>query len=795
MRLYLLDIDYFDEKERSVIRLFCKDSKGKTVVALDYDFLPYFYVVPKKGKENKLAKMIRDIKSIRVHDIKAVSKKVDNDQKLLKASCFLASDVYKIRDIVKTWDELVEGFFEYSISFYKRYLIDKQIEGWIDVEGKKIDGKYDVDKTILLSKIKSVESAAKPKISMMAFDTEVVEDKGEQKLVMISLKSDDFEKVLTYGKAKSNGFMEVLQSEESMLQRFVEIVKEKNPDVLFGYNSDEFDFQVLRNSANKNPKMKLMLSRDNSRMRFSRRARISTAKLTGRVHIDLFQFIRTVLSPQLQTEVLTLDAVSSEILSDKKMEMDYVDIEKTWKENADIKKLASYCLKDSELTLRLGKFIMPQILQLARISGQSIFDASRMTYSQLVEGYLSKKAFAENMVIPNNPRWNEVQERRNFSPYIGGFVKEPTAGLHDNITVLDFRSLYPSVIATFNISPETLNCACCKKSGFKVPERNYWFCKKRKGFVSSVIRELIEKRERIKSSMNGNEISGSNNRQFAIKTIANATYGYFGFAGSRWYCRECADAAAAFGRFYIKKVIEDAQKQGLEIIYADTDSMFIKTSKDSKKVKVFLKKANKELPGILRLDLQGFYKRGIFIPKGVGKGAAKKRYALIDEKGVLTVRGLEKVRKDWSNVAKKTQENVLRQILEKKDVEAAKEYVRIVIKNLKDGKVPLKDMVIIEQLSKPLSEYKARGPHVAVAQKIIERGRKIREGMPILFVITKGEGSISDRAEPLEDAKLKDIDIDYYISNQIVPSALRVLRVLGVTEEELLGKSLKDFLK
>ena len=232
------------------------------------------------------------------------------------------------------------------------------------------------------------------------------------------------------------------------------------------------------------------------------------------------------------------------------------------------------------------------------------------------------------------------------------------------------------------------------------------------------------------------------------------------------------------------------------MIYADTDSMFVKTKGNLKRnVMTFLKKTNKMLPGIIELDLQGIYTRGIFIPRGVGPGTAKKRYALIDKNKVLTIRGLEKVRKDWSNVAKDTQEEVLRLVLEKKDVDKAVNYVRNVINKLRDGKIPIKDLIIVEQLTKPLSDYKAVGPHVVAARKMKDRGRPIGEGMPILFVITKGKESISERSEPFEDVQLKDVDVDYYISHQIVPAALRVLAVMDVTEEELLGESLKKFLR
>lgn len=799
MKLCLLDADYVDENGSSVIRLFCKDNKGRTIVCLDYNFEPYFYILPKEGKEKELKKRVEAIKSVKVKRAEIIERTLSGEKKsFVKIFCFLSTDVPNVREIVKVWKDVVEEEYEYSINFYKRYLIDNQIEQWIDVEGDEIKKKYRADEVIKIRKIKPVSSDKMPELKLMSFDIETVDEAGKPIIVMLSLKSNNFEKVLTYRKDKHYGkYVEVLKDEKELLERFVELVKEQNPDVLLGFNSDEFDAQIIQKRAEE-LKVDLTISRDFSKLKFARRARISTARFKGTVHIDLFQFINNVLSSQLQTEVLTLDAVSAELLGDNKIEIEYEDIIESWRKGRDLGKLAEYCLKDSDLTLRLGEFILPQIHELAELSGQLLFDTSRMTYSQLVEWYLSKRAFAMDIIIPNQPKWDEIQRRRDYSPYTGGFVKEPIGGLHEDIAVMDFRSLYPSIIATFNISPEMLNCVDCRKDGYKVPEHNYWFCKRKKGFVSTVIKELIDRRAMIKNEMKEKpkEYQRLNNEQLAVKTVTNATYGYFGFASSKWYCHECAESSAAFGRFYIKKVIDEAEKEGFTVIYGDTDSMFVKVNNNlEKKVKLFLDKMNKTLPGIIKLDLQGIYKRGIFIPRGVGPGTAKKRYALIDDKGVLTIRGLEKVRRDWSNVAKDTQEMVLKLILERKDVKGAVKYVKYVIKQLNDGKIPLKDLIIIEQLTKPLSDYKLIGPHVVAARKIKERGRPIGEGMPILFVITKGKGSISERSEPFEDVDIKDVDNYYYISHQIVPAALRVLTVLGVTEEELLGESLKSFLK
>jgi DNA polymerase I/DNA polymerase-2 len=463
----------------------------------------------------------------------------------------------------------------------------------------------------------------------------------------------------------------------------------------------------------------------------------------------------------------------------------------TWTEEKNLGKLAQYCLKDSELTFRLSSVLLPQIFQLTRIVGQSLFDTSRMMYGQLVEWYYTRKAKEMGRIIPNQPKFEEIQKRQQET-YTGGYVKEPEAGLHENIAVIDFASLYPSISSTYNISTETLNCSCCKKDGHQVPELPFWFCKRREGFESKVVKDLLTEREKLKKELK--KLTSRtpayhliNTRQLALKTVANASYGYYGFAASKWYSKECAESITAFGRHWVKRMMEEAQRKGFQTLYGDTDSAFLGLGKKSKKELLnFLDTLNKDLPGILHIELEGFYQRGIFIPREVGGGAAKKRYALIDEKGNLKIRGLEKVRRDWSNLAKRIQEEILKLILGKKDIEGAVKLVKDGIRMLKNLKVELKDLVVYEQLTKPIGEYKLISPHISAARKLIAKGIPVNAGSVVGFVIEKGSGSISEKAQPIEFADLKRIDTDYYIHRQILPASLRILKVLGVDDERLL---------
>jgi len=810
LRLQILDADH-SEQDGATVRLWCKDPKGKTVLVLDRSFVPYFYVHVQDGKaedlKNKLRAELKRHPDLTVLKTETAKKKIAGDERtVLKIWCGAPSDLSKVRDVVKIWEPspVIEEY-EYALTHYKRYLIEKGLSGmdWIEVEGEDIPAPgLKVDLAIDAEKITRVEdeNLSDAPAKVLAFDIESVEEAGQNKIIMISLSTEKTKKVLTYQEDEHYGkYVEVLKDEKELLERFAEIVNEQDPDIILGYNSDLFDFPVISDRAEK-LKVPLALSRDGSKLKFARRARWSAARLKGRVHVDLFEFVNNILSQTLQTEVMSLDAVSAELLGDKKIEFEFEEILEAWRKKKDLAKLAEYAMKDSELTLRLAHLILPQIFELSRVVGQLPFDTSRMTSGQDVEWYLSRRAFELGEVIPNQPKHEDIIARRALQPIVGAFVREPIAGVHESIAVMDFRSLYPSIIASFNISPETLKCEHAECAREKVPEVGHWYCKKKRGLVSRVIEELIEKRAQLKKKLKSLK-PGSlehrklDNEQFALKLIANTTYGHFGFAGAKWYCRECAESATAYGRYFIKQVMAWAEAAGFVVVYGDSDSMFVKLKEENsssasleKAVDKFITETNEKLPGIMELDLQGYYVRGIFIPRGVGPGTAKKRYALIDQKGNLTIRGLERVRRDWSDVARDTQEEVLRLVLKKKDVEGAVRYVRQVLEDLRKGKIPLRQLTIYEQLTKPLSEYRAIGPHVIAARKIKERGRPLGVGMVIMFAITKGKGSISQRAEPVEDIGLEDVDVDYYTHNQIIPAAMRVLAVLGVTEDELLGK-------
>ena len=786
MHLQVFDADYRTEPLR--LRIFGKNSEG-VFKLVDREFRPYLYAVP----EEDCDEIIEDIKASDFKsdkgeqlEVESYEKKVLEDEndsvKVLKVYADVPATVSKLKN--ELWDlESVDECREFDIPFYRRYLIDKDIRpgDWIEVEGEKQDSQ-DFKALIEVEKIEKVSRDEDVEWNSMAFDLEVIDDE----VVMASFYSEGVEKVLSLREA-DNGFVEEVEDEAEIVERFIEIVEENDIDVLLGYNTDEFDFDILR-EVEESTGVKLELGRNGERMKFNRRGRFKGARIKGRMHLDLYPFITHVLAPGLDSETLDLDSVAQEMLGRKKDELAWSEMKQIWRGKGDIEKFARYALKDAELTHELGEEIYPQILELSRITGLIPFDTCRLTYGQLTENYLLREAHQREKLAKNRPSQKKRSKRDREQAYTGGFVYTPEEGLYENVAVFDFRSLYPTVMVSHNISPEMLEVEACEDE-YVIEELDYSFCQDEQGFFPELVEDLVSSRYEIKDKMKDIEEESEEylslySQQQAQKILANSFYGYLGYSGARWYSRESAEATTYLGRKYIQETIEKAKDMGFEMVYGDTDSVMLRKDSIEDDIDEFLEEVNSELPKFMELEFEGLFRRGFFTSKESGEGA-KKKYALIDEKGNLKITGFEQVRRDWSPVAKDTQEKVLRKVLQD-DVEGAVEEVKETIQALKDGDVDVEDLKIYTTLTKPPEEYDSTAPHVEAVKKARKRGDEIKPETTVDYVVTRGGKSISDKAELTKYAE--NYDADYYIDNQIIPVTLRVLKVFGYTEDELKGK-------
>jgi DNA polymerase I len=210
------------------------------------------------------------------------------------------------------------------------------------------------------------------------------------------------------------------------------------------------------------------------------------------------------------------------------------------------------------------------------------------------------------------------------------------------------------------------------------------------------------------------------------------------------------------------------------VIYGETDSIFVENNPE--KVKQLLEWTKSALD--LEIRPERVYTRVLFTE-------AMKRYAGILEDGSLDIVGLEAVRGDWPEISKQVQVEVLVSILRNRSLEEAVENIKSTIQKIRRGEVPVINLAIRKSLTKPVTEYEVHAPHVEVAKKLLKDGWDLRSGDQVSYVIVRGPGKLYQKAEPYSRVSSSQVDVDYYIANQIKPVAMRVLSIFGVSEKQL----------
>lgn len=803
LQFFPYDINYKIEDNKVVIYLFSRASNGKRIIVLDDTFKPYFLVhIKKKRDTDKLMEKIEKLKledkeEYNVIETETTTRKEFGEEiDLIKVFVNIPDAVPIISKVISKWEN-VDSIYEADVPFLRRYLIDKgltPITAW-EAEGELINKKAKVD-VFNAGKITQFSEDSIKEPRMLAFDIETYNPEGKvmqpekYPIIMIGLYGDNFERVITWKKFNTKKkYIEFVNSEVELLEKFKETIDEYKPEALVGYFSDGFDFPYIGTRAKKY-KLSLDIGLDFSKVDITRRE-ISTSKIAGITHIDIFKFIRRVVSLTMKTDKYDLSSVANELIGEIKKDVELNNLAKDWDEGKNLEAYAKYNLQDSLLTYKLTKKLIPNIFELVKIVGMFPYNATRIGFSQLIEAYLLNQSKNFGEIIKNKPIHEEIRERRKLS-FQGAFVYEPKAGIYEDIIVLDYRSLYPSIISSHNISPETLNCKCCDEKSEKAPEikEKYWFCKKRKGFIPSIVDNLIKRRMRIKEMIanKGRSDPILTARSEGLKVLANSLYGYYGFFGARWYCIECSKSITAWGRHYIHSVINKAEENGFKVIYSDTDSVFLLMGKKTKKdIEKFTENINVKLPGLMELEYEGHYPRGIFV-KSKGKDVgAKKKYALISDEGEIKITGFETVRRNWSPIAKKVQKEVIKIVLKENDSNKALKHVKKIIEELRKNKIKIEDVVMTTQLQKNIEEYVQIGPHVAVAKRMKAKGLNVSSGSMIKYVVVKGKGMIRDRARAIDDMKNEKYDSDYYINNQVVPAVEGILSVFGHEKDEIIS--------
>ncbi|MBH47546.1 MAG: hypothetical protein CME71_05200 [Halobacteriovorax sp.] len=698
--------------------------------------------------------------------------------------------------------------YEADIRPLERFLMERFISGTLEVIGEvKETSPYIV---VEQAQIRAKKDIAVP-FSMLSLDIET-SMKGDLLSIALSQVNHDksgSEKNIVFMNGSMQGQVEEatpvewLESEAQVLTRMLETIKLWDPDVISGWHVVGFDFKFLEKKATRYA-IPLTMGREGDRLNIFERSGVSFASMHGRVVLDgPWAFKSNFYS----FSNFKLDTVAHEVLGvgkdiDASGMAKVAEIERRYKE--DRAALARYNLLDAQLVnqvvIKTGLFDL--MLERSRISGLMI-EKTRLSTAAFDHFFLPR-LHRFGHVAPN------VLDIEMDGGASGGHVFDPVPGLHDHVIVLDFKSLYPSIMRTFHIDPYSRIVAAQEvDSGENIKDilntpAGINFSKEHH-ILPDFVAEMMTKRAQAKASKNSTLSQ-------AIKILMNSFYGVMGSRGSRFHHVELPEAITGTGRWILETSKSIIEENGNKVIYGDTDSLFVQlkvgeASKAFERASELAESLNIELAKIIKtrfkttsyleVEFEKYFRKVFFAPLRTGEGAAKKRYAAwkwskheLDEQtpvGEFIFSGLEVVRQDWTDVAKVYQREIYRRLFLGEDIKAwTKEFIdRIKNQEFKD------ELVYKKRLSKPASEYKKNiPPHVRAVlmlSQIEEFAEEANSARDVQYVMTS-RGPVPIQLKP------EDIDFQHYIDKQIRPLAESVLWYFDSSWDELEGGSQLDLL-
>lgn len=787
---WLLDVNYEVREHKPEVWLWGIDAQGNRVLIIDRNFPAYFYVVVEENEEpRRVVERIEARKAefplitrMEVVERKFFGKAVGGLRVFCQDPDLISKYAKRIRKI-----EGVKKCLEDDIRYSMRYLIDNDVKpcGWHEVEVEEAQN----DLGVRVDKVFSAKSFPKcyaerheiPQLRVLGFSMICYSPEGTPKpdknpVVIISVATNTGEERQFVADASEN--------DRPLIEAFVEYIQGFDPDVIVGYGTNRQDWPYLI-ARSKKLNVALTVDRVGAQPHTSVYGHVS---VTGRANVDLYDFAEEFPEVKVKTLENIADYLGVMKLEERTLIED-MDFSVYWRSPNKRPDLLRFSKENTRCIMGIAKEVLDFAMQLSNLVGLPLDHVGTAAVGFRVEWFLIRHAHKIGELVPK-------RVERPYIPYVGAIVLAPKPGIHENIAVLDFKAMYPNVMITHNVSPDTYvppdepDPPC---GVFRAPEVNHRFRRKPPGFYKEVLSRLLAAREEVRARLKKTDPKSAyyrvlNARQKATKVITNATYGYAGWIGAKWYIKPVAEAATAWGRYTISKTIELARKYGLEVVYGDTDSIFIKYDQEK------IEKLEREIEETFGLEIKPdkMYVRVLFTE-------AKKRYCGLLQDGQLDIVGLEVVRGDWAAVAKDVQEKVLEIILKEKSPRKAVEYVRQFIKSMRERKVPFRNLVIWKTLTKPLDEYAVRAPHVEAARMLKRRGWDLTLGDKIGYVITVGAGRLYERVKPYVLASYDEVDVEYYVSRQVVPVAARILSMFGIRKEDILPpkgpKTLADFFR
>ncbi|TMA43297.1 MAG: DNA polymerase II [Deltaproteobacteria bacterium] len=761
-RGFILTPTYRVVARRPVVHLYAVLENGAPVLVVDDRLVPYFFV-PAAAAE-------------RVAAFGAGARLVPSELRTFAGEPVLRVEVALPQDVPPLRGRLAQAgiaCLEADLRFAYRYLIDRGIRGGFSVEGA-FEQRPGVGRVYRNPELAPADFA--PRLRVLALDIETSLDGAH--LYSLAMAGAGGERVLMVGRHPVAG-AEVVPDERSLLERFLAHVRSVDPDVLTGWNVCDFDLTLLLRFCHR-AGLTCTLGRSDDELELQRDqsfTRESRAILCGRQVLDGLALLRSAF---LRLEDYRLETAARALLGRGKLigpEHRGTEIEAAYRE--DPARLAAYNLEDCRLVLEILERtgLVDLAVRRSLLTGMQLdrVGAAIASVDSLYLGALrTRDRVAPSVGAVDAPT----------GTIVGGLVLDSRPGLYRNILVFDFKSLYPSIIRTFNIDPLTFAPGDVAEGSVVRTPGGAAFRRDETGVLPELVARLAVERARARTAGDG---VGAQ----AIKILMNSLFGVLGSPASRLFSPAVANAITTAGQYVIRLAAGAVEALGHQVIYGDTDSLFVdlgepdtaRAAARAEELRAAIASAVAEAitrdfgcASHLELEFEKVYVR-FFLPEVRGGATgSKKRYAglVVGAKGEeLDVVGLEAVRRDWSGVARRFQRELLGLVFHDRPVA---DFIRAFVGDLRAGRFD-GELAYRKAIRKPLAQYtKTTPPHVKAARK-----QTTAAGRIVTYVVTgAGPESVGETTAPP--------DYGHYVTQQLQPIAEAILRFLGGPDfEEIIG--------
>ena len=745
-----------------VVYIYGRLEDGGTFLVRDSRQRPHFYV---------RTSAVAAAQTIVRRAVIAIDKRTFAGEPVSRIDVEVPGDVPALRE--RLHDAGIDTF-EADVRFAVRYLIERGIQGGCEIEGEAVSGTgitWIFDNPVL----RPANVQVQPRV--LSFDIET-DAKGER-LLAISMYAVGIDEVLIVdgGERPMPERARRCANEFAALQAFCDVVRAFDPDVLTGWNAIDFDLTALQRIAAR-VRHPLELGRDVGAMRLRKAEGYfgsGQASIPGRLVLDGIDLLRGAF---VRMDDYSLDAVARTVLGEgKAVSGDVRDRigEILHNYHHDLPAFALYARTDARLAYQIVERLnlVPLAFARSRLTGMTPdrVAASIASFDFLYLTELERRRIVAPTVRSDDARVHAAQQ--------GGHVLEPLTGLHRHVWVFDFKSLYPSIIRTFNIDP--LSYVAEPHIGADVIRTPGGAFRREPAILPHMLDELFPRREAAKKA--GDDV-GAN----AIKILMNSFYGVLGTPACRFYNPALANSITGTGREILLWSKAWFEAAGYQVLYGDTDSLFVLSGMDDpqqaqERGRTLATQLNAELEQHLRerwqvssrleLKFEKLYRK-LFLPRArhSTRGASKRYAGLVYGKDAEEFVGMEVVRRDWTALAKQIQRELYRRLFADEPVDV---YLAEVVQQLRAGRLD-DALVYRKNLRKEAGDYTATTPpHVAAARKSTEASGRL-----ISYVMTTAG------PEPIDNVR-HPLDREHYVHKQIKPVAEPVLATLGLDFEQVIG--------